>query len=111
MNIPKELLSKYHMGAKEWYITEFGDSGEHMYWHTFLCQTDHITNKLVEGSIATADCADELKYREIARQEIAKLNGETPPVVENQKTLEQRASQNEADTAFIAMMVEIDLED
>lgn len=112
MIIPTEILEKYNMLELDWYKEQFGDSTdtEKNFYKTFLIQTDHITNKLVEGAIKTEDCTDELYYREVARQEIARLNGETPAAVENRKTLEERATQNEADTAFIAMMSDIDLE-
>lgn len=111
MKIPEEMLKKYNMGNLDFYKKIFGnDNGsEKSFYQTFLQQTDHIANKLVEGVIKTEDCTEELYYREIARQEIARLNGETPSVIENKKTLEERATQTEADTAFIAMMSDIDL--
>ncbi len=111
MNIPETLLNKYRMKALDEYKKDFGDlpETEILFYETFLSQSKTVVEQLVEGSIKTEDCTDELYYREVARQEIAKLNGETPAVVENQKTLEQRATQTEADTAFIAMMSDIDL--
>ena len=96
MAIPNELLQKYHMNTLEGYIQDFGDDGEYTYWYTFLCQTDHIPNKLIEGSCKTEDCAEELYWREFARQELAKLNGEEPSAVEEKRTLEERTTDSEA---------------
>ena len=102
------LLGEYIKGMSELEISENNATKD--YYTIFLTRTDYITNKLVEGAIKTEDCTDELYYREVARQEIARLNGETPASIENKKTLEERATQNEADTAVIAMMSDIDLE-
>ena len=112
MNIPEALLNEYHMKTLSGYKEDFGDTAdtELQFYQVFLEQTDYIACQLVEGVIKTEDCAEELYYREVARQEIARLNGETPASVENKKTLEERATQNEADMAFIAMMSDIDLE-
>ena len=75
--IPTNLLEKYSMKSLDGYKEDFGDSTdtERMFYHTFLIQTDHIPLKLIEGSVSSANVAEELKYREIARQEIARLEG------------------------------------
>lgn len=75
--IPIELLEKYNMKSLEGYKEDFGDSisTERTFYQTFLIQTDHIPLKLIEGSVSSIDAAEELKYREIARQEIAKIEG------------------------------------
>ena len=75
--IPTELLEKYNMKSLDDYKEDFGDSTstERTFYQTFLIQTDHIPLKLIEGSNSSADVAEELKYREIARQELAKLEG------------------------------------
>lgn len=73
MNIPVEILKKYNMGSLEEYKKDFGDSAdiERMFYETFLTQTDFILNKILEGVATSADYADELYYREIARQQIS----------------------------------------
>ena len=75
--IPETLVQKYEMATLEKCIEMFGESAntERTFYQTFLIQTDHIPLKLIEGSISSADVAEELKYREIARQEIAKIEG------------------------------------
>ena len=106
IQIPKELTDKYGIGeySEENYISE------EAYYMAFLERTDYILAKLVEGSIHTADCSEELKFRELVRQEMSKLKGEDSVVLENKKTLEERTTQTEADTMFIAMMADIELE-
>ena len=39
-------------------------------WRIFLMVTDHIPNKILEGVATSEDYADELYYREFARQQI-----------------------------------------
>lgn len=75
--IPAELVQKYEMATLEKCIEMFGESAntERTFYQTFLRQTDHIPLKLIEGSISSTDVAEELKYREIARQEIARIEG------------------------------------
>lgn len=63
--IPKEICEKY-CGAD---ISEYED--EAVFYQTFLIQTDHIPNKILEGVATSADYADELYYREVARQQIS----------------------------------------
>ena len=90
--IPKEICEKY-CGAD---ISEYED--EAVFYQTFLIQTDHIPNKIVESLIenladATAlnfitvfiqfivdvrvHYSDVLKLRKQAREEINRLEGET----------------------------------
>ena len=73
--IPKEIYEKYHLAD----ITEYETESE--FYETFLIQTDHIPNKILEGVATSADYADELYYREVARQELDRLNGGTGEVV------------------------------
>lgn len=81
--IPKEIYEKYNVASLEEYKNEFGDSSdtEKMFYETFLIQTDFIPNKILEGVATSADYADELYYREVARRELDKLNGGTGEVV------------------------------
>ena len=73
--IPKEIYEKYHLAD----ITEY--ETESIFYETFLIQTDFIPNKILEGVATSADYADELYYREVARQELDKLNGGTGEVM------------------------------
>ena len=90
--IPKEIYEKYHLAD----ITEYETESE--FYETFLIQTDHIPNKIIESLIenladATAlnfiavfikfladvriHYSDVLKLRKQARKEINRLEGET----------------------------------
>ena len=92
--IPKEVYEKYHLAD----ITEYETESE--FYETFLIQTDHIPNKIIESLVenladATAlnfikvfiqSLADVrvryseiLKLRKQAREEINRLEGETVP--------------------------------
>ena len=81
--VPKEIYEKYNMVSLEEYKNEFGDSfdTEKMFYETFLIQTDFIPNKILEGVATSEEYADELYYREFARQELDKLNGGTGEIV------------------------------
>ena len=90
--IPKEIYEKYHLAD----IADY--ESEYMFYYTFLVQTDHIPNKIIESLIenltdATAlnfitvfikfladvriHYSDVLKLRKQARAEINRLEGET----------------------------------
>ena len=73
MNIPIEILEKYNMKSLEEYKEDFGNSAdtEKMFYETFLIQTDFIPNKILEGVATSEEYADELYYRELARQQIS----------------------------------------
>ena len=62
--IPKEIYEKYHLAD----ITEY--ETESVFYETFLVQTDFIPNKILEGVATSEEYADELYYREFARQQI-----------------------------------------
>lgn len=62
--IPKEIYEKYHLAD----ITEY--ETESVFYETFLIQTDFIPNKILEGVATSEEYADELYYREFARQQI-----------------------------------------
>ena len=81
--IPKNIYEKYHMNSLENELELFGDNENTRcgWYETFLLQTDFIANKILEGAATSADYADELYYREVARQELDKLNGGTGEVV------------------------------
>ena len=81
MLIPKEILEKYNMMEIEGYKALFGDNTdtEKTFYKTFLMQTDHIPNKIIEAQIlgkTTDDYTEILNYRQLARDEINKLESE-----------------------------------
>ena len=91
--MPEELLNKYGLSSLETFRKnmQMGES-ETMYWEQFLKSTDHIPLKLLEGSISSADVAEELKYREIARQEIARIEGKSYEPKTGKMTLDERTA-------------------
>lgn len=77
--LPKELQEKYGVPDMDVLVTMGQTENEavNIHYASFLRDTDYITLNLFEGSVASSEVAEELKYREIARQEIATANGET----------------------------------
>ena len=73
-----EVAEKYGLAPLETFKEEFT---EIEFYESLLKQTDHIPNKILEGVATSADYANELYYREVARQELDKLNGGTGGVV------------------------------
>ena len=76
--IPIELLQKYNMKSLEEYKKDFGDNAEteKIFYKTFLSQTDHIPNKIIESQtlgIEINDYTDILNYRQTARDKINEL--------------------------------------
>ena len=63
-----EVAEKYGLAPLETFKEEFDEIG---FYESFLKQTDHIPNKILEGVATSADYADELYYREVARQQIS----------------------------------------
>ena len=62
-----EIAEKYGLAPLE----EFQNAGEEIeFYRSFLVLTDHIPNKILEGVATSAEYADELYYREVARQQI-----------------------------------------
>lgn len=76
--ITQELLEKYHMVTLEEYKEIFEDSIEVEidYYKTFLIQTDHIPNKIIEAQILgeeVEDYTEILLSRKYARDKINKI--------------------------------------
>ena len=69
MTIPEELLTKYKMET----IDKHESPGD--FYSTFLYVTRHICDEILEGVATSADYADELYYREVARREISGNTG------------------------------------
>ena len=79
--IPNNILKKYGVPTFEEYQIADKTFTKEMFYRTFLIETDFITNKILEGVATSEEYADELYYREVARQELDKLNGGTGEVV------------------------------
>lgn len=94
------IAKKYNMDTLEDFTaqSEEPETVAKVLWYENLIRfTDPIVLKLTEGSLTTEDCKDELVAREIARQEIAKLNGESYEPKENAKTIDERTTILEVD--------------
>lgn len=77
--IPIELLNKYNMVSLDEYKEMFGDTidTEITVYQTFLIQTDHIPNKIIEYQIMgkeVDDYTEILEYRQYCREMINKLS-------------------------------------
>ena len=88
------------LGIGKWF--EDGElNDEHLrevdVWHMFLDRTDFIPNKILEGVATSADYAEELYYREVARREISGHTGNSTP----QKPLDARVDGIEIPTNII----------
>lgn len=95
-----EVAKKYNLETLEEFIKNSIESesvAKDMWYNMILEFTNPIIPKLIEGLITTSDCKDELAAREIARQEIAKLNGETYEPTQNAKTIDERTTILEVD--------------
>ena len=67
------MIDANALGIGKWF--EDGElDDEHLrevdVWHMFLERTDFIPNKILEGVATSEEYADELYYREVARQQI-----------------------------------------
>lgn len=68
--IPEEIYKKYQLAD----ITEYECPQD--FYRTFLIQTDHIPNKIIEAQIlgeSAEDYTEILRYRQFARDEINRL--------------------------------------
>lgn len=76
--IPITLLEKYNMKSLSEFKKDFGNyiDSEIGFYQTFLIQTDHIPNKIIEAQIlnqSVNDYIEILELRQFARDEINKL--------------------------------------
>lgn len=67
------MIDANALGIGKWF--EDGElDDEHLrevdVWYMFLDRTDFIPNKILEGVATSSDYAEELYYREVARQQI-----------------------------------------
>ena len=87
----------------------FRENGEEVeFYKSLLILTDHIASKILEGVATSSDYADELYYREIARQELDKLNGGTGEAAQV-LPLDASIEKAGANIDYIAMMADIEL--
>ena len=68
--IPVELLTKYKMGFEGETTDEIMERYGEDFYTVFLSLTDFIPNKILEGVATSGEYANELYYREVARQQI-----------------------------------------
>ena len=69
--IPEKIYRRYNLADKSEYESEYE------FYITFLSQTDHIPNKIVEAQAlgkSIEDYTDILEYRQIARDEINSMS-------------------------------------
>lgn len=65
--IPIEILEAHHISPKEEY------DSENTFYKSFLCATDYICNKIVEGVATWEDYEEEKTARAFAREQLGKL--------------------------------------
>ena len=111
MKIPDTVLKTYSCLTLEEYRFMFPEieNKEEAIYRSFLSKTDHIPLKLIEGSITSADVSEELKYREVARREIAIISGKPYEPKEEQKTLDERTEATESNIDYLSMMTGVDI--
>ena len=69
--IREEILDRYQVGNRDRYESEYD------FYMTFLAQTDHIPNKIIEAQVlgkSVEDYTEILEYRQLARDEINRLS-------------------------------------
>lgn len=94
------IAIKYDMDTLEDFTAQSEEPeavAKFLWYENLISFTDYIVMQLTEGRLTTEECKDELAAREIARQEIAKLNGETYEPKENARTLDERTAILEVD--------------
>lgn len=82
-DFPIEILNKYDLPPLSEYIKTATDRPEVIegYYKQFLINSNHVCDEILEGVATSEEYADELYYREVARQELDKLNGGTGEIV------------------------------
>ena len=82
-DFPIEILNKYDLPPLSEYIKTATDIPEVIegYYKQFLINSNHVCDEILEGVATSEEYADELYYREVARQELDKLNGGTGEIV------------------------------
>ena len=82
-DFPIEILNKYDLPPLSEYIKTATARPEVIegYYKQFLINSNHVCDEILEGVATSEEYADELYYREVARQELDKLNGGTGEIV------------------------------
>ena len=82
-DFPNEILNKYGLPPLSEYVKTATDRPEVIegYYKQFLINSNHVCDEILEGVATSEEYADELYYREVARQELDKLNGGTGEIV------------------------------
>ena len=82
-DFPIEILNKYDLPPLSEYVKTATDRPEVIegYYKQFLINSNHVCDEILEGVATSEEYADELYYREVARQELDKLNGGTGEIV------------------------------
>ena len=82
-DFPIEILNKYDLPPLSEYVKTATDRPEVIegYYRQFLINANHVGDEILEGAATSEEYADELYYREVARQELDKLNGGTGEIV------------------------------
>ena len=82
-DFPIEILNKYDLPPLSEYTKTATDRPEVIegYYKQFLINSNHVCDEILEGVATSEEYADELYYREVARQELDKLNGGTGEIV------------------------------
>lgn len=87
LNMSEELLQKYNMVSMEQYKQMFGDTvdTELMVYKTFLLQTDHIPNKIIEKLVEDLASATVLNMIEVFLNFIVSIRTEYKEILELRK--------------------------
>ncbi|MGN1218647.1 MAG: hypothetical protein ACI4TD_11860 [Phocaeicola sp.] len=101
MTIPSELLEKYNMTSMEKYKEMFGDSvdTEVMVYKTFLIQTDHIPNKIIERLIEDLASATLLNFVEVFLKFIVSVRTEYKELLQYRKQAREEINRLTEETA------------
>lgn len=93
----KEILSKYHMITLEDYKKDFGDTveTEKMFYHTFLIQTDHIPNKIIEKLLEDLADATLLNFVEVFLKFIVSVRTEYKEILQYRKFSREKLNELE----------------
>lgn len=88
--IPIEILKKHEMAEKENYFTELD------FYRTFLQQTDHIPNKIIEKLVEDLAEATLLNILEVLFKFIAAIKVEYKEILQYRKQAREKINELEA---------------
>lgn len=101
----KEILLEYHMVTLEDYKKDFGDNieTEKMFYHTFLIQTDHIPNKIVEKLLEDLADVTILNFIEVFLKFIVSVRTEYKEVLQARKYAREKIDELETQTSVLSV--------